>query len=169
MSWDGDFHLLVVIITGSIQYCILKSHGWWWVRWCWRWRQQYRRRVLCTRHSCSHFLIYWSAIWVFTGGRAQSARGIPSSVSNNDYGDDGLAYYNQGVEVPTGGWITRDRWYMENQVVYTAEAGHRIGVDGLLARIWAVHGGRDDARNYQVYVVVVTGRGAVGRVNRGIL
>ena len=48
------------------------------------------------------FLIYWSAIWVFTGGRAQSARGIPSSVSNNDYGDDGLAYYNQGVEVPTG-------------------------------------------------------------------
>ena len=97
--------------------------------------------------SCVVIVVLWEWELGDDGGHAKRSRGIPSLGSKNDYGDDGMTYDEQGVVVSPGGWSSGYLWAMSNQVLYTAEAGHRSGTGGPPANIWALHRGREDAKN----------------------
>ena len=62
-------------------------------------------------------------------------RGIPSSRSKKYCRDDGASYNERGVRVEPGGCSSVDRWDMENQGIYLAEAGPLIGTGRLPAHI----------------------------------
>ena len=64
--------------------------------------KRYGRGVCFTRKSCSRYFI-WGKRLGGDGVHAKSTRGIPSSGSHTDFGDDGAVYNEQRVGVALGG------------------------------------------------------------------